>query len=61
MPRRATDYTVIFLFALGARALAVYAVPWPPFTDPAYYSLVAQRLADGHGFDPRALQLPGGR
>ena len=25
-------------------------VPWPPFTDPAYYSMIAQRLAEGHGF-----------
>jgi hypothetical protein len=36
--------------ALVARAVAVALVPWPPFTDPAYYALVAQRLADGHGF-----------
>ena len=31
-------------------SLAVIIVPWPPFTDPAYYSMIAQRLAEGHGF-----------
>ena len=30
-------------------------VPWPPFTDPAYYSLIAQRLAEGHGFTTPVL------
>jgi hypothetical protein len=36
--------------ALVARAIAAFIVDWPAFTDPAYYSLIAQRLADGHGF-----------
>ena len=30
-------------------------VPWPAFTDPAYYSMIAQRLAEGHGFTTPVL------
>ena len=38
-----------------ARIVAVALVPWPPFTDPAYYSMIAQRLAEGHGFTTPVL------
>lgn len=44
------DLVALAIGAIVARTLAVALVPWPPFTDPAYYSLVAQRLAEGHGF-----------
>jgi len=50
MSSRGRDLLVLFLVALVARVLAVIVVPWPPFTDPAYYSMIAQRLAEGHGF-----------
>jgi 4-amino-4-deoxy-L-arabinose transferase-like glycosyltransferase len=50
MSPRVRDLLVLFGVALVARIVAVALVPWPPFTDPAYYSMIAQRLADGHGF-----------
>jgi 4-amino-4-deoxy-L-arabinose transferase-like glycosyltransferase len=50
MPPRVRDLIVLFAVAVVARAVAVVLVPWPPFTDPAYYSLVAEQLAEGHGF-----------
>lgn len=45
----------LFGLALLARAVAALVVPSPPYTDPAYYTLVAERLADGHGFTVPAL------
>lgn len=47
---RRLDILVLFLVALVARAAAAALVDYPPYTDPAYYSLVAQQLAGGHGF-----------
>ena len=55
MPVRARDLLLLTLAALVARLVAVVLVPWPPFTDPAYYSLIAQRLAEGHGFTTPVL------
>jgi hypothetical protein len=55
MSARARDLIVLGVAALVARALAVVVLPWPPFTDPAYYSLIAQRLAEGHGFTTPVL------
>jgi 4-amino-4-deoxy-L-arabinose transferase-like glycosyltransferase len=49
------DLVVLGVVALVVRAVAVAVVPWPPYTDPAYYSLVAQRLAEGHGFSVPVL------
>ena len=46
---------VLGIVALVARAAAAAVVDWPAFTDPAYYSLIAQRLADGHGFTTPVL------
>jgi 4-amino-4-deoxy-L-arabinose transferase-like glycosyltransferase len=46
---------VLGIVALIARAAAVAVVDWPAFTDPAYYSLIAQRLAEGHGFTTPVL------
>ena len=45
-----TDVVVLFVVALAARLTAAALVGYPPYTDPAYYSLVAQQLAGGHGF-----------
>jgi Dolichyl-phosphate-mannose-protein mannosyltransferase len=50
MSVRSRDLLLLFGAALVARIVAVAILPWPPFTDPAYYSLVAQRLAEGQGF-----------
>jgi 4-amino-4-deoxy-L-arabinose transferase-like glycosyltransferase len=55
MSVRARDLLALFAVALIARIVAVALVPWPPFTDPAYYSLIAQRLAEGHGFTTPVL------
>lgn len=44
------DLAVLLLGALVARVLAAVVVPSAPYTDAAYYTLVAQRLADGFGF-----------
>jgi len=51
----ARDLLLLGIVALVARIVAVLIVPWPPFTDPAYYSLIAERLADGHGFTTPVL------
>lgn len=55
MSVRTRDLLVLAAAAVLLRALAVVLVPWPPFTDPAYYGLIAQRLADGHGFTTPVL------
>jgi len=44
------DLGLLLLGALVARALAAWLVPTAPYTDAAYYTLVAERLADGFGF-----------
>src|SRR5688572_20351423 len=44
------DLALLLLAALAARALAAWLVPSAPYTDAAYYTLVAERLADGFGF-----------
>ena len=46
----ARDLLLLTLLALAARIIAALVVDYPPYTDPAYYTLVAQRLAEGHGF-----------
>jgi hypothetical protein len=55
MSLRARDIAVIGIVALVARAVAVLIVDWPPYTDPAYYSMIAQQLAGGHGFSAPVL------
>ncbi|HEY7463038.1 MAG TPA: hypothetical protein VH987_01195 [Candidatus Limnocylindria bacterium] len=44
------DLVLLTALALVARALAALLTPSPPYVDAAYYTLVAGRLADGHGF-----------
>ncbi len=44
------DLLVVTILALVARVIAALVVDWPPYTDPAYYWLVARQLATGHGF-----------
>src|SRR5947208_5474738 len=47
---RLVDLAVLTLLALIARIGAAALVDYAPYTDPAYYSLVAERLATGQGF-----------
>jgi len=44
------DLLVVFLVGLAARGLAALPVGYAPYTDPAYYTLVGERLATGQGF-----------
>ena len=44
------DLLLLLGGALVARVAAAWLVPSAPYTDSAYYTLVAERLADGHGF-----------
>jgi 4-amino-4-deoxy-L-arabinose transferase-like glycosyltransferase len=52
---RRLDILVLFMVALVARVAAAALVDYPPYTDPAYYSLVAQQIAGGHGFNVPVL------
>ena len=49
------DLAVLFALALVTRFAASLLVSYPPYTDPAYYQLVAERLASGHGFSVPVL------
>jgi hypothetical protein len=49
-PTVVRDVAALTVLALVVRAAAAAIVWWPPYTDPAYYHLVAERLATGHGF-----------
>ena len=44
------DATILFGAALVLRAVAAALVPWPPYLDASYYTVVAQSLATGEGF-----------
>ena len=44
------DLLILFGLALAARVVAALLVDYPPYTDPAYYGLVAEQLAGGNGF-----------
>jgi hypothetical protein len=44
------DLVLLLAGALVARVAAALLVPSAPYTDAAYYTLAAQRLADGQGF-----------
>src|SRR5438132_10289990 len=47
---RLADLAVLTLLALVSRIGAAALVDYAPYTDPAYYTLVAEQLATGHGF-----------
>jgi 4-amino-4-deoxy-L-arabinose transferase-like glycosyltransferase len=49
------DLLAFFVAALVLRGLAAWLVPPTPYTDAAYYTLVAQQLATGHGFNVPVL------
>jgi hypothetical protein len=44
------DLAWLSVIGLLARLAAAWPVDYAPYTDPAYYTLVAQQLAAGHGF-----------
>ena len=44
------ELVALFVIGLVARVAAAVPVDYAPYTDPAYYTLVAQRLASGEGF-----------
>lgn len=46
----ARELVVLFVIGLVARVGAALPVDYAPYADPAYYTLVAQRLASGEGF-----------
>lgn len=68
------ELAILFVVGLVARVAAAAPVDYAPYTDPAYYTLVAQALASGEGFtvpviwsflevgstlpDPAALPVP---
>ena len=49
------DVAILFAVALLARIGAALLVDYAPYTDPAYYRLVADQLAAGHGFSVPVL------
>jgi 4-amino-4-deoxy-L-arabinose transferase-like glycosyltransferase len=49
------DLLVLGVLALVVRGLTAWLLPFPPYTDAAYYQLVAERLAEGHGFSVPVL------
>lgn len=49
------DLVLCFLGALAVRALTAWMVGSPPYTDAAYYQLVAEQLATGDGFSVPVL------
>jgi hypothetical protein len=55
MPTTSRDVLGLLAVAAVVRTVAAVIVSWPPYTDPAYYSLVAQQLATGHGFTSPVL------
>jgi hypothetical protein len=49
------DLVFLTALALVARIVAALLVPSPPYVDAAYYTLVAERLANGNGFSVPVL------
>ncbi|MDP9269421.1 MAG: glycosyltransferase family 39 protein [Chloroflexota bacterium] len=45
----ARDLLVVSVVALAVRGLAALLVDYPPYTDAAYYTMVADQLVNGHG------------
>lgn len=49
------DLAILFALALLTRIAAALLVDYPPYVDPAYYQLVGEQLAGGHGFSVPVL------
>jgi len=45
------DLLVLFAAALLLRGIGALLVPWPPYLDASYYTVVAENLARGNGFN----------
>lgn len=52
---RGSDLLLLTVAALVARIAAAIPVGYPPYTDPAYYAMVAEQLATGQGFSAPVL------
>ncbi|MEK6191318.1 MAG: hypothetical protein AABM41_03215 [Chloroflexota bacterium] len=52
---RGSDLLLLTVAALVARIAAALPVDYAPYTDPAYYGMVAEQLAAGHGFSAPVL------
>lgn len=52
---RGSDLLLLTVAALIARVAAAILVDYSPYTDPAYYAMVAEQLATGHGFSAPVL------
>jgi hypothetical protein len=52
---RGSDLLLLTAAALIARIAAAVLVDYSPYTDPAYYAMVAEQLATGHGFSAPVL------
>jgi len=52
---RGSDLLILAVAALLARLAAAIPVDYVPYTDPAYYAMVAEQLATGHGFTAPVL------
>lgn len=50
-----SDLQLLTAAALGARIAAAMVIDYSPYTDPAYYAMVAEQLATGHGFSAPVL------
>jgi 4-amino-4-deoxy-L-arabinose transferase-like glycosyltransferase len=48
---RLRDVIVVAAVALILRGIAALLVPWAPYLDGSYYTVVAQNLAEGNGFN----------
>jgi 4-amino-4-deoxy-L-arabinose transferase-like glycosyltransferase len=49
------DVAILFALAILTRLAAALLVDYPPYADPAYYQLVGEQLAAGHGFSVPVL------
>lgn len=49
------DLAVLFALAVVTRIAAALLIDYPPYADPAYYQLVGEQLAAGHGFNVPVL------
>ena len=49
------DLAVLFALAIVTRLAAALLIDYPPYADPAYYQLVGEQLAAGHGFSVPVL------
>jgi 4-amino-4-deoxy-L-arabinose transferase-like glycosyltransferase len=52
---RGVDLLALTVAALVARVVAALVIDYSPYTDPAYYAMVAEQLATGQGFSAPVL------